>query len=116
MFLEFFDSIVKLDDKECKKYFAIFYNKRKEKEKDFEKNIIFDLSYKILEECLKEFDKSGGEEEEKSNLGKMYSIGFIKIYFHKFVENYDKYGPEETKTIFDLVSNQKNKIIKVTRR
>ena len=118
MFLEYFDNIDKLDDKENKKCFEQYFKKKKEKEKekDYEKNIIFELSYDIFTDCYDELNKTRGDgEKDESNLVKLYSTAFIKIYLTKFVEAYNKYEPEEIKSIWNLLVGKTNitKVIKI---
>ena len=77
--------------------------------------MIFDKSLDIFEECVKQISRVVSKEKENakqiSNLSKLYSIAFIKIYLNKFVEFEfsQKYNHIEINNIFDRINTGVNK-------
>ena len=117
--MEFFDNIDKINEKtdrlekECFKDFIKIKDKGK---KDYyKKYMIFEKSLDIFEECLtqisKGFPNKKGKMEKISNLNKLYSIAFIKVYLNKFVEFEfsQKYNDMEIKDIFDRIKTSVHK-------
>ena len=126
--LEYFDNIEKIDkkskkeDKDClKKYIE----QKENGVKDYKKYIIFDTSLELFEQCVQNLvdinksnldSKNSSETKEISNLVKLYSIAFIKIYLAKLVEFVEKYDEKDLRTIFDCISRdarKNNNLIKV---
>ena len=113
-FLKFFDSIENIDknDRENKECFAKYFKKGE----NYQKNIIFDKSFEIYEECVKTLNdliSSEKGEDNTSNLCKLYSIAYIKIYLTKFVELIEKYDENEINDILHVISKFKNNTMKV---
>jgi hypothetical protein len=121
MLPEYFDNIDKISDKNDKKLFENYFKKKeKEKEENYQKNIIFDKSLEIFEDCigiLKEYIKAQNSSENENkkfvNLIKLYSIAFIKIYLKKFIDSIDKYIDEEINIVLSEINNEDNSLMKV---
>ena len=124
MLPEYFENIDKITDKKDKKLFEDYFKQKDKKEKNYQKNIIFELSLEIFEKCiiiLNDYIKAqNSKEKEKekenknvSNLNKLYSIAFIKIYLKKFVDSIDKYDDEEINIVLSRISDESNNLMKV---
>ena len=89
--LDFFDSIPKLDyeDDINKQKFELYYQS-KENKKENETLIIHNLSLEVFKQCisfLDEFLNNEGKKDDNltnDDLGRLYSISYIKIYLDKF--------------------------------
>ena len=118
--LEFFDNVNKINeksDKKDKESFKDFIEKKEKGEKNYKKYVIFEKSLDIFEECVKQLNrgiqndnKENTEVKKISNLSKLYSIAFAKIYLYKYAEfefeskktkdNYDKIKIKKKFTLF----------------
>ena len=116
MIFDFFDNIDKMDeetDKKDKVCFKNFIDKKERKEKNYKKYMIFEKSLDIFEQCINRISQISSnkniEINKFSNLSKLYSISFIKVYLTKFIEFCEKYDDIQIKTILDGISKNINK-------
>ena len=142
--LEFFENIEKIDkktDKKVRECFLDFLEKKEQYEnemknkkdepdkkdkkdepdkkdkkdkKDYRKYMIFGKSLNLFGECVEHLSRVIQNKEKTSNLSKLYSIAFIKVYLYKFIEFEfnQKYGDDQIKSIFDTIKT--NNIYKNT--
>ena len=116
LIFDFFDNIDKMDeetDKKDKVCFKNFIDKKERKEKNYKKYMIFEKSLDIFEQCINRISQISSnkniEINKFSNLSKLYSISFIKVYLTKFIEFCEKYDDIQIKTILDGISKNINK-------
>ena len=116
LFLEFFDNIDKISEKSDKKdreCFKDFLEKKDNEEKDYIIYIIFEESLNIFEQCIKKISylisNVNGERKNVTNLSKLYSIAYIKIYLMKFAEFCGKYNDKDIEIIFDRINTSVNR-------
>ena len=112
MLSEFFDEV----EKENK--IAVEKNKKqKDKdEKDYQKILNSKSPLNVFEQCVNELrDQKEENKDTKSNLAKLYSIAFIKIYLNKLLQTFNIYEDHEISIILDKIYDESNtsKIIRI---
>ena len=119
-FLDYFDNLSKGINKEDKKFFKKYFDKKENRENrgdNYKKYILFDLSLEIFEECINTLDSyyhfQNSRETDDGNknynsLSKLYAIAYIKIYLSKFIEFLDNYDEMEIKIIMNKMPEENN--------
>ena len=111
---KYFELIPFLEEKEMKNSYQIYYDQNK-KEKN-KTGIIFNKSFQIFEDAIKNLDlisKSNNQKknQENTNLLKLYCVVYVKMYLYYFTyfidKNYQKM--KSTKSIIDCIENISNK-------
>ena len=112
--IKYFELIPTLEEKELKSSFKTYFEQNK-KEKN-KTGIVFDNSFKIFEENIKELDllsKNNYQNKKKgnTNLSKLYSIVYVKIYLYYLtyfiVNNYQEM--KDIGIIMNCIKNISNK-------
>ena len=120
--IEYFDTLNKSIDKDDKKYFMKYFEKKENKNTNYKNYIIFDLSLEIFDLCIKKlydiFNVHNLNEEKKNdfnNLNKLYVIAYIKTYLSKFIELIGNFNDFEIDFILNKISKENNlmKVIKI---
>ena len=89
--IHYFESIPLKDEKCLKEKFNVFFKDNKNKKNKDQKNmagIIFDQSYQIFTKSIEHLEliiDDGIDDKHNSNLSKLYSIAYIKIYLSYLV-------------------------------
>ena len=88
--------------------------------KDDDTGIIFDLSFDIFVECFRFLDKIDENNGKNNNLGKLFSISYIKAYLNQLVKfNLDDKTRNQMRSIKDIINllteenNNIRKLIKI---
>ena len=78
---------------------------KNKKDKDDNTGIIFDLSFKIFRKCVSFFDEIDENNGKNNNLGKLYSISYIKAYLNQLVKfSLDEKTKGQMGSISDIVN------------
>ena len=111
---KYFELIPSLEEQEMKKSYKTYYVQNKNGKN--KTGIIFDKSFKIFEDSIKILDKISKSNNQKNNkentnLLKLYSIVYIKMYLYYFTYFIDKNYQEmnSPKIIIDCIEKISNK-------
>ena len=83
--IKYFELIPILNENDLENNYQIFYEQNENGKVINKTGIIFDKSYSIFQETIKILDNITLQNEENSNLLKLYSIVYVKLYLYKFV-------------------------------
>ena len=105
----YFESIPLIKEPEIKKKYPKFF----EKQLKGDTGIIFDESFEAFKTFVENLESIINKEDNKynSNLSKLYSISYIKIYLNYFVSfiKGNKLNSENTKEILDFICDKETK-------
>ena len=108
-FLIYFNCIEKLNTKTKQELFPKYFQNVEQKN-----YVLFDLSLKLFKQTISFLDKITYENNEKSNVCKLYSIVFVKLYLYKvicFTKN-DFSEINNYKEMFKVINDITNKNFK----
>ena len=108
-FLIYFNCIEKLNTKTKQELFPKYFQNVEQKN-----YVLFDLSLKLFKQTISSLDKISYENNEKSNVCKLYSIVFVKLYLYKvigFTKN-DFSEINNYKEMFKVINDITNKNFK----
>ena len=103
----YFNDIKNLDAKSKQKLFPKYFQDLKS-----ENLILFDLSLKLFQQQMSFLDKISYKIDDEKNIGKLYSVTYIKLYLFKFV-GFTKNNLSEIdlyREIFEIINIKKDLI------
>ena len=108
-FLMFFNCIKKLKEKTKEKLFPKYFQDSKS-----DNLTIFDLSLILFKQAISFLDKISTTNTDYINIGKLYSITYVKLYLFKLIgfTKIDFNTIDQYKEIFQNINNIKNKNFK----
>ena len=111
---KYFELIPNLNEKELEDSYPIYYQQNENGRVIIKTGIIFDKSLIIFKDTIKILDDISNSTEETSNLLKLYSIVYVKMYLfyltNFLINNYQEMNTS-FKEVFESIDNLRNKAI-----